>query len=81
MLNKLLVVTALLSITACGKGIYAKGEVAYEYVGCNKVTQNPAETGERAFIGFTDLKKGDHVLFKRVDNNGDVGPVITAIPC
>ena len=81
MLKKVLVVTALVSLTACGKGIYAEGDVAYEYVGCNRVIQNPAETGERAFIGFTDLREGDYVLLKRVDNNGNVGPVVTATPC
>jgi|TARA_R110000796_G_scaffold70572_2_gene160411 hypothetical protein len=81
MLKKLLVVASLVSLTACGKGIYTQGEEAYEYVGCNRVVQSPVKTGERAFMGFIDLKAGDYVFYKRVDNNGDVGTVVTSVPC
>ena len=81
MKSTIIVVTAVMALTACGKGIYDEGDVAYEYVGCHQVIHNPADTGERAFLGFADLKKGDYVFYKRVDNNGETGPVVTATSC
>lgn len=77
----IIVIAASLLLAACGKRIHNKEEVAYAFVGCHEVIQNPASTGEKAFLGFIDLEVGDRIWFKRVNDNGSVKPVATSTPC
>tara|TARA_R110000765_G_scaffold316676_1_gene409045 strand:- start:202 stop:447 length:246 start_codon:yes stop_codon:yes gene_type:complete len=75
-----IVTTALLLLGACGTPTYIEGQ-EYAFVGCHTVVQNPAVTGERAFMGFFDLRVGDKLWFKQISPDNEVKAVMTAIPC
>ena len=53
----------------------------YAFVGCHTVNQNPAVTGERAFMGFFNLRIGDKLWFKQISPNNKVKAVMKAVPC
>jgi len=74
---------AIAMLSACGfTPTYKKGEAAYDFVGCNVVTTNPASDESRAFIGpMFPLQVGDTVYFKQVNDDLTVSPVTTGSPC
>ena len=84
--KKILPTVAIMSLiltSACGfTPTYKAGEIAYDFVGCHTVTQNPSSTGQSAFIGFFDLNKGDNLYFKQVAPDGKtVNPITTGVSC
>ena len=71
---------ALLAVSGCVDPTYERG--TYQFVGCHTVTQNPASDGERAFFAFIDLKAGDELFFKQINNDaGRATPVSTGVQC
>jgi hypothetical protein len=76
-------IMSFLLLMGCGfTPIYKAGELAYDYVGCHTITQNPGPGGERAFVAVFDLNKGDTLLFKQVSPDGKtVNPITTGVPC
>ena len=78
-MRKILIVTTLL-LGACGSPTYIDGQ-EYAFVGCHTVVSNPAVTGERAFMGFFDLRVGDKLWFKQISPDNEVKAVMTAVPC
>ena len=79
-MSKIFIVTTALLLGACGTPTYIEGQ-EYTFVGCHTVVQNPAVTGERAFMGFFDLRVGDKLWFKQISPDNEVKAVMTAIPC
>ena len=79
-MSKIFIVTTALLLGACGTPTYTEGQ-EYAFVGCHTVVQNPAVTGERAFMGFFDLRVGDKLWFKQISPDNEVKAVMTAIPC
>ena len=78
-MKKIFVITALL-LGACGTPTYIDGQ-EYAFVGCHTVVSNPSVAGERAFMGFFDLRVGDKLWFKQISPNNEVKAVATAVPC
>ena len=78
-MRNVFVVTALL-LGACGTPTYIAGQ-EYAFVGCHTVNQNPAITGERAFMAFFDLRTGDKLWFKQISPDNEVKAVMKAVPC
>ena len=77
---KKIIIPAALLLSACGSPTYIAGQ-EYAFVGCHTVNQNPAVTGERAFMGFFNLRIGDKLWFKQISPNNKVKAVMKAVPC
>tara|TARA_R110000751_G_scaffold107351_1_gene203528 strand:+ start:575 stop:817 length:243 start_codon:yes stop_codon:yes gene_type:complete len=71
---------ALLAVSGCVAPTYERG--TFDYVGCHTVTENPATDGERAFFAFIDLRAGNELFFKQIDNDtGKATTVSTGVKC
>ena len=86
------IVAITVTLTACSgvyqpvtapqvpKDTHAAGAYAYDYVGCRKVTANPADDGSVAF-GPAGITSGGYIFMKQRTVDGKPGDLKNTTPC